>query len=92
MIKFLPKGGYLSPLTVAHCLLYVEITCGVNEKQLVSDLTFIYARKKHRKVTYLNWKANRKEHPVETLYKLSSDNVYLLFVSFFRVHENFGLN
>ena len=28
----------------------------------------------------------------EALYNLSSDNVSLLFVSFCRFHENFGLN
>ena len=28
----------------------------------------------------------------EALYNLSSDNVYLLFVSFCRFHETFGLN
>ena len=37
MIKFLQKSDYyLSLLRVAHCVfLRVEITCGVNEKQLV---------------------------------------------------------
>ena len=49
-------------------------------------------RKKHCKVTYLNWKANRKEHTEEVLNNLSSDNVYVLLVSFCRFHENFGLN
>ena len=43
-------------------------------------------------VTYLTWKTNRKEHAEETLYNLSSDNVYLLFDSFCRFHETFGLN
>ena len=53
---------------------------------------FLLAIKKHCKVTYLNWKANRKEQLEEALHNLSSDNVYLLFVSFRRFHENFGLN
>ena len=34
----------------------------------------------------------RKEQLEEALYNLLSDNVYLLFVSFCRFHENFGLN
>ena len=73
----------------------VEITCGVNEKQFVSELTLLYSRKrkkKHCKMTYLNWKGNRKEHTEEALYTFSSDNVYLLFVSFCRFHETFGPN
>ena len=41
---------------------------------------------------YLNWKVNRKEHTEEAVYKLSSDNVYLFFVSFCGSDENFGLN
>ena len=43
-------------------------------------------------MTYLNWKANRKDHRQEALYNLSSDTFYLLFVSFCRFHETFGLN
>ena len=49
-------------------------------------------KKKHCKVTYLNWKVNRKEHTVEALHNLSSNNVYLLFVSLCRFHETFNLN
>ena len=48
-------------------------------------------KKKHFKVSYLNWKGNTKEHTEEALYNLSSANVYLLFVSFCHFHENFGL-
>ena len=47
---------------------------------------------KHCKVPYLNWKANREDHTEEALDNLSSDNVYLLFVSFCRFHKTFGLN
>ena len=39
----------------------------------------------------LNWKANIKDHTEEALQNLSSDNVYLLFISFCRFHEFFGL-
>ena len=53
---------------------------------------FISWKKKHCKVTYLNWKVNRKEHMEEALHKISPDNVYLLFASLCRFHENFGLN
>ena len=69
MIKFLVKGDYyLSLLTLVHSIfMRVEITCGVYVNQLVLWSTFSQARKKHCKVTYLNWKANRKEHTVETL-------------------------
>ena len=44
------------------------------------------------KVTYLNWKGNTKEHTEEALKYFSSSNVYLLFASFCRFYENFGLN
>ena len=35
---------------------------------------------------------HKKEHTEEDLFSLSSDNVYLLFVSLCRFHETFGLN
>ena len=44
--------------------------------------TFLYSRTNHCKVTYLNWKANRKDNTEEAVFNLSYDNVYLLFVSF----------
>ena len=56
-----------------------------------SQLFYKLEKKKKIKVTYLNWKGNTKEHREEALLNLSSDNVYLLFVSFCRFHENFGL-
>ena len=62
------------------------------QKAIRLIVTFLLAMMKHCKVTYLKWKANRKEQLEEALYKLSSDNVYLLFVSFCRFHEKFGLN
>ena len=34
----------------------------------------------------------RKDHTEEALYNLSSANLYLLFVSFFRFHETFCLD
>ena len=40
----------------------------------------------------LKWKENRKEHREEDLFNLSSDNVYLLFVSYGRFHKTFGFN
>ena len=49
-------------------------------------------KKKHGEVTYLNWKENTKENTEETLCNLSSDNVYLLLVSFRRFHEIFDLD
>ena len=58
----------------------------------VSYSTFLLGRKKHCKLTYLNWKENKKEHTEQTLQNLSSDDVYALFVLFRRLHENFGLN
>ena len=70
----------------------VEITFGVNKKQVVLYSALLKSRKKHYKVTYLNWKANRKENTEEALYNLSCDNVYLLFALFCRFHETFGLN
>ena len=39
-------------------------------------------------MTYLKWKANKKEHTEEDLFNLSSNNVYHLFVSFCRIHKN----
>ena len=41
---------------------------------------------KHSKMPCLKWKENRKEQTEEDLFNLSSDNVYLLFVSFARFH------
>ena len=69
----------------------VEITCGVNAKVLVSELTLLQSRKKNCKMTYVKWKANRKEHTEENPLNLSSDNVHLFFVSFCRFHQNFWL-
>ena len=40
----------------------------------------------------LKWKENRKEHTEENLFNLLSDNVYLLFVSFVRLHKTFAFN
>ena len=60
------------------------------KKKFVSVLTLLSSRKKHCKLPYLNCKANRTEHAEEDLFNLSSDNVYLLFVSFCRFHKNFG--
>ena len=40
----------------------------------------------------LKWKENSKENTEEALFNLSSDNVYLFFVSFCRFHKTFGLN
>ena len=40
----------------------------------------------------LKWKENRKEHTEEALFNLSSDNVYLLFVSFGRFNKTFAFN
>ena len=57
-----------------------------------SELFYKLEKKKHCNVTYLKWKGKTKEHTEEALQNLSSDNVYLLFVSFCRFHENFGLN
>ena len=37
-------------------------------------------------------KKNRKEHTEEDIFNLSSDNVYLLFVSFGRFHKIFAFN
>ena len=69
----------------------VESTCGVNEKKHSSHSQLSY-NLKHCKVTYLNWKANTKGDTEKALYNLSSDNLYLLSVSFCRFHETFGLN
>ena len=45
------------------------------------------------KVTYLNWKANSKDHTEEALHNLSCDMiVYVLFVSICRFHETCHLN
>ena len=58
-----------------------------------SEISYKLEKKnKPCKVTYVNWKRNTKEHTEEALYNLSCDNVYPLFVSFCRFHENFGLN
>ena len=40
----------------------------------------------------LSGKQTEKEHREEDHFNLSSDNVYLLFVSFCRFHVNFDLN
>ena len=40
----------------------------------------------------LSGKQTEKEHTEEDHFNLSSDNVYLLFVSFCRFHENCDLN
>ena len=64
-----------------------EITCGVNEKQFVSELTLSESRTKQCKMTYVKWRANSKEHTEEYLFNLSPDNIYLLFVSFCRFHK-----
>ena len=81
MLKFLQKGGYYLLLpTVAHSFfMRVDITCGVGEKQFVSKPASLQARKNHCKVTYLNWKANRKEHTEDL--KLSA--TYHLIMSIF---------
>ena len=60
----------------------VEITCEVNEKQFMLELSLLSSRIKNYKMTYFKWKANEKEHTEEDLFNLSSDNVFLLFVSF----------
>ena len=39
----------------------------------------------------LTGKQTEKEHTEEDHFNLSSDNVYLLYVSFRRFHENIGL-
>ena len=40
----------------------------------------------------LTEKQTEKEHTENDHFNLSSDNVYLLFVSFCRFHETFGIN
>ena len=40
----------------------------------------------------VKWKENKKEHTEEDIFNLSSDNVYLLFVSFDRFHKTFAFN
>ena len=42
-------------------------------------------------MTYLNCKANRKDNMEETIYNLSSDNVYFPSVSYCGFHETFAL-
>ena len=80
---------YLSLITVAHCFfLRVQITCGANKKQLVSELTLLQFRTKHFKMSYVKGRADRTENTEEVLFNLSSDNIYLLFVSFCRFHKN----
>ena len=72
----------------------MESACGVELREnnsFHSELSY-NLQNKHCKVTYLNWKANRKDHTEEALHNLSSDIVYLPFVSFCRFHETFGLN
>ena len=49
----------------------VESTCGVNERQFVSQSTILQSRKKQCKVTYLSRKAERKDHTEEFLCKIS---------------------
>ena len=95
MMKFSLKGDYyLSLLTVALCfflfvwILHLELTRNTSSH---SELSYML-QKKHYKVTYLNWKGNTKEHMEEALWNLSSDNVYVLLVSFCRFHANIGLN
>ena len=56
-----------------------------------SQLSYKIEKKKHCEVTYINSKRNTKEHTEEAPKDLSSDSVYLLFVSFCRFHDNFGL-
>ena len=57
-----------------------------------SQLSYNVERNIVKGMTYLNWKANRKEHMEEALYNLLSENISLLFVSFSRFHETFALN
>ena len=57
-----------------------------------SQLSYNLERNVKCKVTYLNWKGNRKEHTEKGLYNLSSDNVYFFFASFLLFHQTFGLN
>ena len=40
----------------------------------------------------LTGKQTEKEYTEQDHFNLSSDNAYHLFVSFWRFHENFGLN
>ena len=49
-------------------------------------------KRKHCKMPCLKRKENREEHTGEDLFNLSSDNVYLLFVSFGRFHKTFAFN
>ena len=49
-------------------------------------------KRKHCKMPCLKWKENRKEYTQEDLFNLSSYNVYLLFVSFVRLHKTFAFN
>ena len=49
-------------------------------------------KRKHCKIPCVKWKENRKEHTEEDIFNLSSDNVYLLFVSFGRFHKIFAFN
>ena len=90
MTKVLQKDDYYLLLgTVAHCsFMRVLITCGVNEKQLVSELTLLQSITKPCKMSYVKWRANSEEHTEEALFNLSFNNIYLLFVSFCHFHKN----
>ena len=77
----------------------VEIACGVNKKTIRLKVCFIIKNKLFYNLerNVVNWltlykKQTEKEQTEEDHFNLSFDNVYLLFLSFCRFHENFGLN
>ena len=87
----------LVPIIANSCTLFFY-ACGDymwSERKTIRvkvNFLILYKKKKHCRMTCLKWKENRKEHTKEDLFKLSSDNVYLLLVSFCRFHKTFGLN
>ena len=85
---------YLSFLAVAHgFFMRVEIACGFSKKTIRLIVNFFYNLERNVvKWLTLTGKQTEKEHTEEDHFNLSSDNVYLLFVSFCRFHENFDLN
>ena len=74
MTKVLQKDDYyLSLGTAAHfSFMRMLITCGVNEKQIVTVLSLLQSRTKHFNMSYVKWRANSKEHTEEALFNLSS--------------------